>query len=184
MANVWTKTWIYPFPITNFYYITDKNYYFFYPDYNLIQNIPKIFNIKTYPDKVEEDAILIFFEQPTQQELIQYKNHKIKIINNNKVTFYPSKTATYYGDEMFLGAIFTDDITKFNCLKNKALNKLKIIASVYQKKAETLARINCQDKYQMMINLLESFKTNPINSEAIQNLDKTIQENGCTPLFN
>ena len=85
---------------------------------------------------------------------------------------------------MLLGAIFTEDINKYNCLRNKALNKLKIIATVYQKKAETLSRINCPDKYQMIINLLENFKTNPINQEAIQNTDKLIQENGCTPLFN
>lgn len=182
--NVWTKTWKYPFKITNFYYITNKNYYFLDPPFELLQNIPERFNIKSYPDEVQTDATLIFFKQPTTQELSQYRDHKIKIISDNKVTFYPNKITNYYGEEMLLGAIFTDDINKYNCLKNKALEKLKIIATVYQKKAETLARFSCPDKYSMIINLLENFKTNPINSEAIQNTDESIQKNDCTPLFN
>lgn len=180
--KIWTRTWNYPFTITNFYYITNKDYYFIDPPYELLSQIPESFNIKTYPDTAEEDAEIVFFTKPAQYELEKYKEHKIKIINNNKVTFQ-SKSADYFGDEMLLGAIFTDDIAKYNCLKQRALNKLKIIASVYQKKAQTLSQINCQDKYQLIITLLENFKIE-LNPEAVQNADLNLQENDCTPLFN
>ncbi len=180
--HVWTRTWKYPFAITNFFYIADENEIFFLFDkpYDLI--IPKRFNILTFPDEVPKNAILIFFKQPTSQQLQKYNNHKIKIIKNNKVTFYPDKTTEFYGEEMLLAAIFTDDFNKFKCLKDKALKKLEIITSVYQKKAQTLANIQCTDKYLNIISQLEQFKSN-LNQELINNLDKNLEENDCTPLF-
>lgn len=182
---LWTKLWKYPFGITNFFYLIDKNtnFYFFDAPYELTSQIPPIFPIYSFPDEVPKDAIIIFFNQPTTSQLQEYKDHKIKIIQNNKITFYPGKTTTYYGDEMLIGAIFTDDYNKFECLRNKAIKKLEIISYVYQKKAETLSKYECSDKYLMIINLINNFKTNLQNPESIENADKEIERNGCTTLF-
>lgn len=181
--QVWTKTWYYPFAIENFYYITDKTYYFFSEPYDLYSKIPERFNILAYPDPVPEGSILIFFRQPSQSELLQYKTHKIKIVDNSKVTFYPDKIIDALGEEMLLGAIFTDNFSKFECLKEKAINKLKLVTDVYIKKAQTLSNIKCPDQYNLMISQLNQFKSSPINPETIENLDKELERNDCTPLF-
>ena len=180
---LWTQLWKYPFGITNFYYLIDKNqkFYFFDAPYELTSSIPPTFPIYSFPDKVPEDSTIVFFKQPSPIQLQEYQDHNIKIVKNNKITFYPNKQTDYYGDEMLLGAIFTDNYNKYECLKNKAIKKLNIISYVYQKKAETLSRIGCSDKYLMIMNLLNDF--NLQNPEAIQNADEEIERNGSTPLF-
>lgn len=182
---IWTKSWKYPFAIANFYYIMPKSqkFYFFDAPFDLLSNIPESFQIYSYPDEVPKDSILVFFRQPTQQELIDYKSHKIKIIQDNTVTFYPDSILTYYGDEMLLGAIFTDDFNKVKCLNNKALERLNVVSYVYQKKAETLANVGCIEKYNLMISALDNFKSNPVNPDIINNQDKELEKNDCTPLF-
>ena len=178
--KLWTQNWKYPFDTANFYYITSKNFYLFDAPYDLYSKIPSRFNFLIPPDPVPKDAVLIFFRQPSQSELERYKNNQIKIIKDNTIIFYPSQETGFFGDEMLIGAIFAEDYAQYNCLKDKALARLKIVSQVYKQKAETLSRVECQDKYFMIISLLSQF---PINPVSIDNADKELERNACTPLF-
>lgn len=95
------------------------------------------------------------------------------IFLNNGVS---SGTYNYYGDEMALGAIFSQDGSSFECNSKKAFYKLKNVAGVLQKKSSTFLDYyttvqsdqNCQGLFTQVLPLLLPFITNYEDMDAAQ----------------
>lgn len=169
--KVLSLAWEFPFKITNFYYASNK------PLYIEDSKIKEKLKSFTFTNNPSEAALPVFIKNPTKKSIL---------VQGNTITFYPeNKQVIYESDEILLLAIFSKDFNQFNCLKQKAVEKLKFIASLYQKKAAYLrskTSPNCALSYSQLINSLESFKTN-LDKGVIETQNKELRNNNCPTLY-
>lgn len=160
--RAWTLAFKYPFYITNFFYLSnDKALYYIVYDgssqqyveekffnQNSQYKIPARFNIKKIrANDINNNLIsgllskynfvkLVYFSTPninTRDKL------KIIEIDNNVVKFHnENREEILLGDEFILGAIFSEDYNNFKCGFDEAIDRLKIVSSLYLEKKEKL----------------------------------------------
>lgn len=158
----WTQSWKFPFKITNFFYLANKNvrYLLIYDQdtYNYVSslNIPERFNVQTLPttsisinrekqaSATLDKVVFVFFTTPddgmVRDILNQVPRSAVLRIDkeNNEVTFYTpttSFTSFYLEKPLLYGAIFTADYDAYECLLKRSLQKLSLISDIYSKKA-------------------------------------------------
>lgn len=187
--QIWTKSWFFPFKITNFYYIANKNINFYIEDTNLLNKIPKIFN--TYQiQEINKDAdknIIVFSSQPRNlQELLKNNAKVLHILNDNQITFYPeAKTTSYLGEEMLLLAIFSSNYNEYECLKQKATQRLDLISSIYRQKSlllKTKAKQECSFIYTQLASNLDNLPTT-LNPNKIKQQNEELEYNACPKIY-
>jgi len=194
--QIWTKSWKFPFKVTNFYYIANKKTNFYIESQELLDKIPKIFNV--YPltsineiiekNKNSDKTIVVFSSQPKNlQELLKNNIKVLHILNNKQITFYPEyKTSSYFDEETLLLAIFSSNLNEYECLKQKAINKLKKISSIYKQKSLLLnlksKQQNCKLIYSQLSSLLDILADN-LNFNQVETLNKELEYNACPKLY-
>ncbi len=187
--QIYTKSWFFPFKVTNFYYISNKNINFYIEDLNLLSKIPKIFN--TYQiqeiNKNADKNIVVFSSQPRNlQELLEDNIKVLHILNDNQITFYPeSKTTSYLGEEMLLLAIFSSNYYEYECLKQKAIQRLDLISSIYRQKSlllKTKAKQECSFIYSQLASNLNNLPTN-LNPDKIKQQNEELEYNACPTIY-
>ncbi len=193
--QIWTKSWKFPFKITNFYYIANKKINFYIESQELLNKIPTIFNV--YPltstneiiekNKNSDKTIVVFSSQPKNLQELLKNNIKVLHMLNKQITFYPEyKTSSYFDEETLLLAIFSSNLNEYECLKQKAINKLKEISSIYKQKSLLLnsksRQQNCKFIYSQLSSSLEKLPNN-FDFNAIEILNKELEYNACPKLY-
>ena len=185
--NLWTKEWVFPFKIDNFYFAGDLNKKIYViGNENFLFNIPD--NFKTYDNlnkKPQKEDIIIDFSNSNLQS--SYKNNKVIVVDKDKsiFTIYPeNQKEEFYSDGMLLGAIFSD-FEDYKCLKKKASEKLGLISELYKKKS-SLMKLNskCLFLYNQIEKTLGLFEKEPLkykNNLVEQN--NQLKRDGCPNLF-
>lgn len=197
----WTRTWKYPFEVTNFFYLSnDKIRYYLvydsnteslvrsYVDKNNPESIPERFNVKIISkDKVsssvEDNAKFVFFTNPN---INPSKNIKVIEIGNN-IKFYEDsiKEIEFLDNETLMGAIFAEDYNQYKCGYDKALERLKIISKLYHNKASKLKLKNPECGYSALISNLQFLIENNPNENIRLNLinNNNLAGEDCVEIF-
>ena len=184
---LWTRSWNFPFFIDNLYYASksEKNFYVI-GNNNFLFNIPgKFKKFEQEPNEAGKSSVIVDFTNSGSEK--RFPEDKVLVVDktNNIVTFYPeNKKEEFFSEEMLYGAMFTD-FDDYRCLKEKSLERIKIIAELYKKKAELLkAGSKCSFNYDKLKEALELFKENPIMyKDVLIEQDETIKRNGCVGVF-
>lgn len=196
----WTRTWEFPYKITNFFYLAnDGTKFIFVYDKNNFDvvknlNVPEIFNVQYFSSgkldlkKIRDNSfgvpniIFVLFTKNVNVNEIKKQIPNAKMISidyaNNNVRFYEKSLESFYlGDEMLIGAIFNSD--DYECVKDRAIERLGLISGMYKSKASFLLskeqRENCRNKLNSLITTLESFrkqKTKASLYETKKNIEK------------
>ena len=163
---IWSFDWNAPFYVTNMIAITSPSVIYVFvganndPLQNSIQSaFPKnitarfVENVATFPYTGHEYARFVFVNPSSNIALPQsFANKKVsalKIVGtleSGTIDFYKNDfkkplltiPAEYYGSALLFGAIFTDNAETYTCNIGKAINRLKNIAKIYEKKQEIL----------------------------------------------
>lgn len=192
--QIWTKSWFFPFKVTNFYYIANKKTNFYIESNELLKKIPKIFNAYPLTDtskiieksRISDKTVLVFSSQPKNlQELLKNNIKVLHILNNKQITFYPEqKTTSYLDEETLFLAIFSSDFDKYECLKQKLINKLQKISSIYKQKSLLLGlkSKDCKFIYSQLTSSLDNLP-NTLNSDQIETLNKELEYYACPKLY-
>lgn len=187
--QIWTKSWSFPFKVTNFYYIANKKINFYIEDLSLIEKIPKIFNVHKLDNlnNIPENSIVVFSSSPQNlQELLKNNIKVIHILNNNQIIFYPeSKTASYLNEEMLFLAIFSQNYNYYECLKQKSIEKLTKISSIYRQESlllKTKSKQECSFIYDQLASTLNNLPI-ALNPDKIKNLNEELEYNACPKIY-
>ncbi len=160
--TAWTRTWSFPFPIANLYYLSTDNVrtivVYNQNTLSLIQklNIPHTFNIQyttaqnldlpqLHANARSLDAlnIIYLYDIPNPQAIIAaLPNTNLHLAEINPVshtfTIYTTGTNGFYlGEEMLPGIFFAPDNAP--CIITAALERLQQVALVYSQKASLLS---------------------------------------------
>ena len=159
--DMWTETWKFPFPVTNFYYLTDdKTKTIIIYDDNSVDftkdiSFPKGFNVKMVHkknldlDQINKQAYLLdelHLVYLTAVKDVKNIVDKFSIITpdvievdlqKNRINYYNRHLDTYYlGDEMLYGAFIAPE--QYECMQKKALERLWDLAAVLEERARLL----------------------------------------------
>ncbi len=211
------REWEFPYPIAKFYYLSGKNsrtlvvYDANSYDYVMKLEIPEIFNAQKQSitsfnaEKLQQEsstldslAIIFFTKAPKESVFSKIKlqnlnvvevdlNKKQLTIANRKETF----TDFYLGEEMMIGSFFAP--ADYRCIKDAAMEKLRILTGVYEGKAMLLQSKttdqSCESKLHEIQSAMNSFKTSTINNvlqdyaEKINEQNKNLRKNDCNEIY-
>ena len=189
---LWAKAWEFPFFVDTLYFAADKDLFLF------IYNNPTL--AATFPSQFQvfalEDITLVrqLAEQGKKVRVLAYDQAPVGlpasipvfVISGNQVTFYPEgKTTPFLGPTLGLGAVFSKDFLTYTCILEAAKKRLTVVSTLYQKKAELLARKQplCKNLYTEMSFTLEKLPTNPSLVDTLTTLEDKLERNGCAPLY-
>ncbi|GEM_PF-3437401 len=135
---VWAQSWNYPFDSGTFIYLINKD-----TTYTLYGDAIRLLELVPLPLRsqfVERDGdVAVFFGAPN----LNVGGNIISIEDgpSGTVTFYGSevKTSYHYGDLFILGAIFSQDYTRYDCNKEEAISRWNHLREIYFKKSGMLA---------------------------------------------
>lgn len=182
---LWIKPWSYPYPITNFFYMSNKQtkYYLIgsfgaeLVNPNLEESIPPRFNVEYLPSNYEtivrvnaphyDFVKIVSFGPEINIAGVRYAKINAQDCEEGKddteckgtVTFDNGRTAFFIGKAMLYGAIFAEDYDSYMCQFNRALSKMTMVTKLYKEKTEKLIvkNINC-NKYTGMIDNLDAMQ--------------------------
>lgn len=200
------KEWKFPFPITKFYYLSNKQsrIVLVYDSNNMRQvnelKISESFNIQKQSinqfnaEKMQTESstldslTLVFFANIQNKDEIfsKIKIQNLNIVqvdlNTHQIKIYTREESIddfYLGDEMMIGSFFAPE--NYKCLKESAMRKLNLLSSVNEGKAILLGtKINdetCKSKLYEMQRTLNIFKTTTINNALWDNAGKIDEQN-------
>ena len=200
--DMWIVPWRFPFHITNFIYLSDPNI-----NYNLVYDsenrdfvnkleISRAFNVEIVDIndlEIKDDSRYLFFTNriPDQNKVFSYlegkENVKFVYINlNNEETYFFEDgwkgQIKYYGNEMMIGAMFSDSADNYECNVNKGLTKLKDVSSIYLEKAKVLSQVSKNGcNYNIIADQLADFADG--NYQNLDKLKSFSKETGCLWVF-
>ena len=159
--NMWTETWKFPFPVTNFYYLTDDKtktiiiYDDSSVDFVKDLSFPRGFDVKTVHkknldlDEISKQAYLLdglhlVYLTPVKDVksiVDKFKTITPDIIEvdvqKNRINYYNNHLDTYYlGDEMLYGAFIAPE--QYECMQRKALERLWDLSAILEQRAKML----------------------------------------------
>ena len=189
---VWTKSWDYPFKITNLFYVAGSDTIFFVVDnQDVYRNLPVRFK-KFYLNKENTDLISDKLQNPNSVFVVNgdinlpanYKAKVVQIYPNNELKIN-GRSTIYYGDEMLYGAVFSRNLEDFECLQRKSLEHLKRISDIYRGKADLLKnRRDCGSIYTGISTILGGITNDPISAnENLKLQNRNLEKNWCVPIF-
>ncbi|MDP4012901.1 MAG: hypothetical protein Q8R00_04835 [Candidatus Nanoarchaeia archaeon] len=214
-----TKTWEFPFPVANLYYIAGEKSRFLlvYDKDSLSQvaqfNFPSIFNLqKTNIDNLNLDDLsqntksletlnLVYFTKiPRAAEIFRKFTHlKLNLVeinlDLNEIKIYKqdgSFTQTYFLEDAILyGAIFGPE--NFECVKEKTIERLNLVAQVHEQKATYLSTKTsselCKAKYFEIRSTIDSLTTSDSkqsfydSKERVDSQNKGLRKNACPTIY-
>tara|TARA_Y100000034_G_scaffold40032_1_gene49343 strand:- start:1576 stop:2562 length:987 start_codon:yes stop_codon:yes gene_type:complete len=187
--KTWTLSWKYPFHVTNFFYLSNENsFYYIVHDGNseeYVKNkffsdsskykIPSRFKVRRInKNDVNNDRISNLLNQYSFVKLIYFttpnnlaSNDRLKIIeikeDSNLVKFHnENKEEILLSDEHMLGAIFSEDYKSFRCGFDDSVDKLKSLSKLYLEKQSKLKSKGLTCNYNIVNSNLNYFiDTNP-----------------------
>jgi len=216
---VMTLDWSIPYRVSNFVYLTTpKVRYIFIGDSSFARDIFEMIpdainndgytNVNLIEDENDDALRLIFFGTGPEipDSLIQMKG-KITALRiddeggNGKVEFFDfvfgkfesSGVSYYLGENMLLGAVFTDEAENYVCATKNSFKDLNVVSQVYEKKINKLKldyeNEQCAQYYDSVLvtEIKEAsglFSQSSINKiyQAAKNLEtqnKNLQEQSC-----
>lgn len=188
-AQVWSRRWKFPFEISTFYYLSnkdsksiiiyDRNTFSFVRDLE----IPRSFNVQLMdisdfdPSKLLigarslDQLNLLFFTnvRDVNEIFSQFKGVNLNVVEINLQTHeveinngVNTESTFYLGEGMLYGLVFAPE--NYPCLKDKAIEQLKNIVEIYEEKAgllvsKTSTRPDCQNLLEGSRKFLNTFKT-------------------------
>ena len=192
--NVATASWNVPFRVANFVYIWDKKY-------NLLGDVP---SVDVFSDRNLKNS------DGEKVNFIKSVNENFKCIYASVKTIYYDVNDGYYrgyicfkgkdddptkffGEAMMIGAILSEDKKDFDCVKSIAINRLKLVNEVYEKKAgkmitsfETCDSEGNYNRAYHKLTDIDSFDSKFYSSDVISlvksNNDRLIR-GGCAGVF-
>ena len=208
--NMGLLPWNFPYQITNFIYLSDpkKIYIFAYDsgseeflnkleeDNSVIFDMLKSEKVMTSQIKAKEHSRIIIFskQKPTESRIKDLKGslNDLSFIHvdfeNKKVSFFEegkwSQGITYYGNEMMLGGIFTNNKDNYECNVKKATKRLKDLTTVYIERTRIVERLDNRPEchYQLIENSLAEFQKGKFSI-----IDSLVEQNnkgaGCLWVF-
>lgn len=207
--SAWTLAWNYPFKIDNFYYLAN-NKIVFYLDPNLRYTeiygmLPQKFIKKDIISATDADignydsAIFIYMEGggiPISHFSAFKDNPRARGIlidtTDSSVTFFENaeKTSPYWGLPLVFAAIFAENFQEYECIKDFAHKRLKVISEVYKNKLGPLkggvqGNNICIAIYDRASELIGVFEQNPsVDNEAVLiKLNQELIGKQCPSLF-
>ncbi len=210
-VSLWTKRWKMPFPITNFFYLSDKGH-----EYILISNqqtkdfvdslfIPSIFAVeKRIAYTVSElqqraktkGLTVVFFKEPSPQDIVLTNDATVLKIEGNKekgkVTFYnEGGSMEYMGEEMLVGAIIAGKKSSYQCSFEKSLERMRTMTFIYGEKAKRLGQKTetCDSLYAGISSALRQYGNMKGSQEILntaqilKNENDRLRGEGCAPVF-
>lgn len=211
---VWAKEWNYPFKATNFFYLASPDTKIYFVGNSKLVNelyngtIDKRFNIEKKDsintafinDKAKKykKIIVIFFnnQAPLRTNLDNVRTRSIAAEDcsieestdegdcRGYVNF-GDKQYFFAGKAMLYGAIFAEDSDNYECGFNMAIERLKIVSEIYDKKKMILSRLkpNC-GKYNFNVELQTSSLPAMHNSMiSMKKLNNELGSIECERLF-
>ncbi|MBI2508229.1 hypothetical protein HYV89_04725 [Candidatus Woesearchaeota archaeon] len=150
--NVATASWNAPFRVANFVYLWDKRYLL---DYDSDLELPEWVNPSASGDiniKFARDSSLALsssssfdcsynFRTSNNEEydkVIYYDKNPSDDDVRGYVCFKGKEKSFFYGEAMMIGAIFSESKIEFDCVKDIAVDRLKIVNDIYTKKVSNL----------------------------------------------
>lgn len=161
---IMTLDWSIPYRASNFVYLTtQKVRYIFIGDSSFARNIFEMIpdeinndgytNVNLIEDENDDNVRLIFFgTDPEIPDSLKGMENGITALridndeNKGKVEFFDfvlgefeSRGASYYlGENMLLGAVFTDKVEDYDCVMKNSFKDLNVVSKVYEKKINNL----------------------------------------------
>lgn len=122
--------------VDNIAEIKDKNNYkvriIFFENDNIGQ-------ITTLIRKTAADDLTALKITPSQETNILNSYGTVEFFKKRGNEFDKIGTSEYFTQSMLFGAVFTDDLETYNCLKNRAFEKMKMVADVYRERSGEIA---------------------------------------------
>ncbi len=206
-VNAAITPWKYPFYVTNFIYLSDpkKSYILAYDSTTeeLVSKIEEensiLFTSINYEKtrlnelKPKENSKVIIFsaEMPSSEQIGNIKigtNADFAYLDSKKreIKFYDTNTGSweeginYYGDEMMLGSLFSENMKSYKCSTERALKRLKEVSILYVERTRLLKRIDPKQEcnYQLIENSIAKLSRGEYN--IVESLkEQNSQGPGC-----
>lgn len=158
--------WNMPYRITNFAYVTSPEIrYIFIGNSEFARKMFEkvrgkiradgFTNAQAIQDENDDIIRIIFFgQEPEMPENLKAAKNPITSLRvdgdegNGAIEFFelvdgnfePRGESYYIGEASLFGAIFSDDINRYNCVMEKAFNKLNIISQIYQERVNNITQ--------------------------------------------
>lgn len=150
--NVATASWDVPFRVANFVYLWDKRYTLIgeIPDVDFLGNFQRssTANIRFVDDPGLSDDYgtgVCSNDWGSQHEKVIYYKKNSDDSYFGYICFFEEngdvRRSSFYGEAMMIGAIFVDDKNDFDCIKKIAVDRLKIVNEVYEKRKSKIINL-------------------------------------------
>ena len=200
--DAWIVPWRFPFHVTNLIYLASpKNKFYAVYDSGSEEYVNNIefgdsFDFNTVNLRnldVQDNSKYVFFTSriPDGNEIENYKENfpssdfVFVDLKNNQMFFYDNDwqgPVQYYGDELMLGAFFSDSLDSYSCNIDKAMKKLKGVSQIYIGKASILSSLNNKEcNYAMLSNQLSNFVDGKY--ENVGKISELNRKGGCLWVF-
>ncbi|HLD15737.1 MAG TPA: hypothetical protein VJB94_04130 [Candidatus Nanoarchaeia archaeon] len=190
-----TKTWSFPFRITNFFYLSNEEDVYFIvfdaeskeyvdsldlPDFKILKIDARNFNanqISEQAKNLKRANLILFTKQVNENELTKLKNLNIVRVNlKQNDAMYNNENFFFLDEAMLIGLITSPE--NYNCQKEKAIEKLSIISNINSQKASYLAlkaNNECKNYLLEIKSSLDVFR-NQKEKNSLLNLNEKIKE--------
>src|SRR3989338_4189306 len=167
--DLWILPWNYPFFVTNFIYLGDPKTTFYLvwdgSTKEFVENLDvtsafKIEKISRNQLSLKQNSKVVFFSEskPSKQDILALKKNITDVgfvyvsIARREASFYDLKQGSWSDRVKFyiskdnygqiFGTIFSDSAENFECNVKKSLDRAKVIAEVYSRRAILLSQLD------------------------------------------
>lgn len=167
--DLWVLPWSYPFFVSNFIYLGDPRTTFYlvedgtskeFVDNLDITSAFKIQKVMKNQFTVKPYSKVVFFTNsiPRQQDILALRKNTTNVnfvyinLGKREVNFYNLDDNTWSDAIPFyitkdnyaqlFGAIFSNDADNYDCNIRRSLNRVKVVSTVYSKRAELLSQLD------------------------------------------
>ncbi len=209
--NLWILPWSYPFFINNFIYLGDPKTTFYlvedstskeFVDNLDITSAFKVNKILKNELKVKSYSKIVYFTSalPSKDSILNLKKNSTNVnfvyvdLSKQEASFFNNEDKDWSDPIKFyitkdnyaqlFGAIFSNDADNFECNVQRSLDRVKVVASLYSKRAELLSQLDRRPEchYNEIANSLSKYTgSDPALAETINT--ENLAGAGCIWVF-
>ncbi len=214
----WSLSWAYPYHISNFLYITTPDFKYVIMDSDkgkeIYSMLPTGINKELIDDvsslrKTGHKLSFVFFDNVYPEDIslpdfagnmkdkevvavhVDSLNNEIEFYKKSGIRFEPVRKMPYLGNEMIIGAMFSQDAENYKCNMEKAMEKMNIVSMVYRKRTEILreeySNTICRSYYPLTpftvdynINNIGDIKD---SKESLEKYNNYLQSSSCPTIY-
>lgn len=206
-----TRTWSFPFKTANFFYLSNEEDIYFIvfdvntkefiddldlPDFKILKIDARNFDANKIIEQsryLNRANVILFTNQASERDLLKAKNLnvvRIDLSHKNAVYYNKNQNLFFLDDATLIGLIVGPE--NYDCEKEKAIEKLGVIATINSQKASYMALKSgddCRTYLLEMKSSLEAFR-NQKDKNSLLNFNDKINEqnnnlirNGCQKIY-